>query len=328
MKKNAYKAAFLIIILITTLAVTAYGLSSSEEDQMKDSINLDIQANMIFLYYKDLTKAVDFYQNILGLSLVLDYGFAKAFQVSKTSFVCLVDEKKGMHSSTEPKTVTLSFITKEVDAWYKYLKTRDVKMHSHLKGSPRIPIRGFVALDCEGYFLEFETFMAHPQNKKLLPILNSQPSIYPTNKSRPKELGIQGTIFWLYYKDLQEAQTFYQNNLNLNLLVDQGFAKLYGSSATGFIGLVDESKGLHRFSEKKSVNIGFFTENIGKWYEYLLEKGLKMKDSLEEAVKGRVRAFVCYDTAGYFLEFDTFNQHKDNQTLLEILEENKKSNKR
>lgn len=309
------KCVFIAVILLVVLMVN--GLAVEQKKAAVNREDLHIQANMVFLYYKNLPAAIDFYEKVLGLMPVLDYGFAKAFRISKSSFVCLVDETKGMHKTSEPKTVTLSFITGEVDAWYKYLKTKGVKIHSPLKSSTRIPIRGFVACDVEGYLLEFETFREHDQNKKLLERLAKFPA-----KTSSNGLGVQGNVIWLYYKDLKQAQEFYENVLGFQLLVDQGFAKVYSSSSTGFIGLVDEAKGLHRFSKEKSVNIGFFTRELDEWYDYLLQKGLKMRGPLEEGVKGLVRAFVTYDLAGYYLEFDKFNPHKKNELILKILENN------
>ncbi len=133
-------------------------------------------------------------------------------------------------------------------------------------------------------------------------------------------MGVQGNILWLYYKDLKGAQKFYEENLGLKLLVDQGFAKVYTSSATAFVGLVGEAKGLHRFSPEKSVNVGFITPQVDEWYHHLLKKGLKMRGPLRNAEKSRVRAFVTFDSAGYYLEFDKFLPHKTNKVLIEILE--------
>jgi len=82
--------------------------------------------------------------------------------------VGLVDEKQGMHSASETKAVTLSFVTEEIDGWYRYLLSRGVKMHSPIKNSIRHPTRGFVAYDPEGYYLEFERFLEHRQNAALL----------------------------------------------------------------------------------------------------------------------------------------------------------------
>jgi catechol 2,3-dioxygenase-like lactoylglutathione lyase family enzyme len=310
------KCVFITIILLVVLMVN--GFAREQEKTTVNRKDLHIQANMVFLYYKNLPAAIDFYEKVLGLTPVLDYGFAKAFRISKSAFVCLVDETKGMHKTSEPKTVTLSFITGETDAWFKYLKSKGVKIHSPLKSSGRIPIRGFVACDVEGYFLEFETFREHDQNKKLLERLAKSPAITMSNG-----LGVQGNVIWLYYKDLKQAQEFYENVFGSQLLVDQGFAKVYSSSSSGFIGLVDEAKGLHRFSKEKSVNIGFFTRELDEWYEYLLQKGLKMRGPLEEGVKGLVRAFVTYDPAGYYLEFDQFNPHKKNELIIKILESNR-----
>ena len=55
--------------------------------------DLNVQANLVFFYYKDLASAQDFYANTLGLEMVLDYGFAKLFRISQTTYVGLVDER-------------------------------------------------------------------------------------------------------------------------------------------------------------------------------------------------------------------------------------------
>jgi len=306
------------------MTIFFHGFSLGQNQQIVDLQDLDIQANMAFFYYKNLPEAVDFYENILGLRLVLDYGFAKAYQISQTSFVCLVDETKGMHNTSEPKTVTLSLITQEIDAWYDYLNSKGVKIHSPLGDETPYHIRGFVAYDSEGYFLEFETFLDTSINSKLLLKLSKSWAIYPQKEqplSRPDKLGIQGTVTWLYYNDLAEAQEFHEDVLGLDLLVDQGFAKVYSSSPTSFIGLVDAAKGLHRFSQKKSVNIGFITREVNKWYRYLCSKGLKIHTHLDEGEEELVRAFVAYDRGGYYLEFDQFQQHEKNRVLLDILKE-------
>lgn len=313
MRKNKI---FCIIIFAALLSLPAINGYAGEPglNGLKGLNGLNIQANMAFFYYKDLARAVDFYQNVMGLQKVLDYGFAKAYRVSQSMFLCLVDETKGMHKTSEPRTVTLAFITAEVDGWYNHLKAKGVKTRSQPRNSKRLPIRGFVAYDPEGYLLEFETFLKHDQNKKILPILAKTPVLKPF-----KNLGIQGNVLWLYYKDLAEAQTFYEQNMGLKMLVDQGFANVYTSSSSAFIGLVDEAKGLHRFSPEKSVNVGFITSDVDKWYKHLLKKGLKMRGPLKDAEKSRVRAFVTYDCAGYYLEFDKFLPHETNKTLMKIL---------
>jgi len=284
--------------------------------------SLNIQGNMVFFYYPDLEEAEKFYGKLMGFEKVLDYGFARIFQLSPTTFIGLVDETKGMHRPSEPKSVTLSFATNEIDQWFRYLCDQDVTIHRPLSDSSRIPIRGFVALDPAGYYLEFETFLEHPQNTLLHDHLASSHSLYPhpdLETTRPGHCGILANIIWLYFEDIPSAQAFYENNLGFKLLVDQGFAWIYASSPTGFIGLVDESQGLHRFSLEKAVNVCFLTDKIETWFRHLQEKKVKIKDKLEKMDRFPVRAFVALDPGAYFLEFDQFLEHPKNRRIRELL---------
>lgn len=132
---------------------------------------LGVQANIVFLYYKDIPAAQRFYEDIIGLALTVDQGFAKIYQVSPTSFIGLVDESQGLHRASQAKPVTVSFVTEQIDQWYDYLVSKGVKMRGPIGDATRHPTRGFVAYDPEGYFLEFERFLDHPQNAKLLDAL-------------------------------------------------------------------------------------------------------------------------------------------------------------
>lgn len=286
------------------------------------SRNLDIKANHVFLYYKNLAKGQEFYEETLGLKCVLDYGFASIHQISPTSYIGLVDETSGIHKATEPKTVTLSFITEEIDAWYQYLTGKDVPMHHPLRNATRHPTRGFVAYDPEGYFLEFETFLQSEQSSKLEQQLRKAKAFYPVEgqkTTRPESLGVQGNIIWLYYKDLAAAQNFYEEILGLELLIDQGFAKVYSSSQTGFIGLVDEAQGLHRFSEEKAVTVSFFTDNVEDWLSHFKAKGVELHTSSIEIESNAVEYVVAYDVGGYLLKFDRFLDCEQNQEILKLL---------
>ena len=278
----------------------------------------DIVANNAFFYYADVNAAWRFYTGTLGLETVADYGFAKILQVAETSFLILVDATKGMHSADEPKTVALALVTDELEPWFARLKSQGVPMRNELRVEPGRPHDGFVAIDPEGYFLEFERFNPHPENEKLLPLLEQAPSI--RTAGRAKELGIKATILWMYYKDMAAIQKFYEEVMGFERVVDQGWAKIYANSKTGFIGPVDETKGMHRSTEKKGVTASWFTANVDAWFEYL--KGqesfrLRTPEILDES--GKVRVFVGYDPEGYFLELDTFLDVEGNETLLERL---------
>jgi catechol 2,3-dioxygenase-like lactoylglutathione lyase family enzyme len=278
----------------------------------------DIIANNAFFYYADLPGAWRFYTEKLGLETVADYGFAKILQVADTSYLILVDATKGMHSAAEPKTVAMALVTDELEPWFERLKSLGVPMRNELTVEPGRPHDGFVAVDPEGYFLEFERFNPHPENEKLMPLLAGAPSL--RTEARPEELGIKATILWMYYKDMEAIQSFYEDVMGFERVVDQGWAQIYKNSRTGFIGPVDESRGMHRFTENKGITVSWFTTDIDAWFEYLkVRKSFRFRtpEILDES--GKVRVFVGYDPGNYFLELDTFLDVEGNERLLERL---------
>jgi catechol 2,3-dioxygenase-like lactoylglutathione lyase family enzyme len=283
-----------------------------------------IRAHNVFLYYKDLEKATDFYSKILGLEVVADYTMAKILRVTADAYIILVDADKGMHTAEEPKTVAIALLTDRLNDWYTFLKSQKVEIKYEYKPKQGGAHDGFVAVDPEGYLLEFEEFKQHVENEQLMPILqqNKDQVIASTHeKSTPKSLSFHSTITWLYYKDVPETQNFYENVLGLEMLADQGWAKIYRISETSFLGIVDERRGMHKFTETKAVNIGFIIDDIDGWFNYVKKyKPFELRnDKLEIESGKKYTAFVGYDPENYFFEFDFFHPHRDNDRLLKSL---------
>ncbi|MFC2097014.1 VOC family protein [Bacteroidota bacterium] len=286
--------------------------------------NFGIRASNLFLYYKDLEAASEFYSTILGMELVADYNMAKIYRMAFDSYLILVDAEKGMHTAEEPKTVALALLTDQLGEWYEYLKGQNVNIRN--KYSPRDggPHDGFVITDPEGYLLEFEEFKQHPENERFIPILTQNKTITSPaghKKNVPDGLGFHSTITWLYYKNILAMENYYQDVLGLEIVVDQGWAKVYKVTDTGYIGLVDEKRGMHKFTEKKAVNVSFIIDDIESWFQYVKENKLFELRSKELGIdpEGKYKAFVGYDPEGYYLEFDTFYPHNDNSILLKYL---------
>ncbi len=282
----------------------------------------DIQATNAFYYYEDVDAAWSFYRDVLDFETVADYGFAKIMRVAPASYVTLVDEARGMHSAEEPKSVTLAVVTEQVEAWYDYLVAAGVPMRAELgEVEPGRPHDGFVAIDPEGYFLEFERFNPHEENVNLMPMLGEIAPLGPANGARPAELEVQATVLWLYYRDIPAMEAFYERLLGVDLLVDQGWAKVYEASRTGFIGLVDGERGLHQATDEKGVTVSFFTSDVDAWFARVQEQQLELRTPDLTDESGRVRVFVAYDAEGYFLEWDTFLAVEGNERLNMLLAE-------
>jgi catechol 2,3-dioxygenase-like lactoylglutathione lyase family enzyme len=286
-----------------------------------------ILATNAFYYYSDLEAALAFYTRILGFETVADYGFAKMLQVAPTSYLTLVDEREGMHAASEPKSVTLALVTEEVEEWWEYMSGSGVEMRAPLGtvGEGR-PHDGFVAIDPEGYFLEFERFNPHPENEALIPVLGRVDALYPRpgrevppgmTSTRPGDLGVRATVLWLYYRDLEGIEDFYRGVFGRDVIVDQGWAKIFPVSSTGFLGFVDGERGLHSSTEDKAVTVSFFTEALDGWLEHLQRvPGFVLRTPAISTEGEFVRTFVGYDPEGYFLEWDTFLDVPLNQELL------------
>jgi catechol 2,3-dioxygenase-like lactoylglutathione lyase family enzyme len=278
-----------------------------------------IQATNAFYYYTDVDAAWAFYTDVLGFETVADYGFAKILRVAAASYLTLVDAERGMHSADEPKSVTLAVVTEQVEGWYDYLVAAGVPMRAELSVGEGRPHDGFVAIDPEGYFLEFERFNPHAENEALMPRLAAVEPLHSSVGSRPEGLGVQATVLWLYYRDLEPNQRFYEQVLGADLLVDQGWAKVYPASSTGYIGLVDGSRGLHPATDEKGVTVSFFTDDVDAWLARVRGQRVELRTPEVTDESGRVRVFVAYDAEGYFLEWDTFLDVPGNEELLELL---------
>ncbi|MBX3001765.1 MAG: VOC family protein [Caldilineaceae bacterium] len=276
-----------------------------------------ISAINTFYYYHDLGRALDFYCGTLGLELAADFGFAKMVQSSPTSFFTLMDLAYSQHAPDEPKTVTTAFATEEVEAWYDMLRAAGVPIHHELKPDVGKAHEGFVALDPEGYYLEFERFNPHPENEQLLPLLQS---IRPINAGPEGALPITATVLWLYYEDMPGIARFLREGMGLSMVVDQGFAQIYPIARSAFIGPVRAGEGLHPYSEKKLVTIALITDEFEAWLDRLQRyPEFDAKTASMDEVADRVRFFYGLDPEGYFMEFDTFLDVEANTGLRQRL---------
>lgn len=255
----------------------------AENSDFRDLQDFGIKGAELHWYYKDLGAARDFYTKILGLKIQSDSDSMVVLQIVGDSKLVLRDLSKSTYTPSTPKSVALAFLTEDLQEWYDHLLAQKVMIKYPLKIKPGGPHDGFVAVDPEGYLLEFETFFQHPENEILIPELsqlNAQSSTLSEN------LRIQVSVTWLYYKDMLPAQQFVEENLGLTLSADQGWAKIYRLSTNSYLGLVDGLRGMNTFSPEKLVEIKINLENPDPWENYLransqdsIRQGNTFKDS-------------------------------------------------
>ncbi|WP_420012924.1 VOC family protein [Tateyamaria sp.] len=110
-----------------------------------------------FFYYRDLPRAMRFYEDILGLPLAIDQGWSKIYRICPGAHVGLVDETKGMNKWAAVKPVQLCIRVPQVDDWYAYAQAKAVDNLSELFVNDALGIRAFVFDDPEGYQIEIQS---------------------------------------------------------------------------------------------------------------------------------------------------------------------------
>jgi lactoylglutathione lyase len=121
-----------------------------------------------------------------------------------------------------------------------------------------------------------------------------------------KELKVQSQITFLYYRDLGPIDKFYREIMGLELVEDQGWAKIYRVSGQAFLGIVDEKRGFHNVQEKNAVLVTLAVADVSWWYDYLKRKGVKMLTEIRESEEIQVRCFFLEDPGGYAIEIEQF----------------------
>ena len=110
-----------------------------------------------FFYYRDLPAAQRFYEEVLGLSLAIDQGWCKIYQICPGAHVGLVDETRGMNKWAPVKPVQLCIRVPDVKAWYDYAPVMALTSLSDLFVNEEIGISAFVFRDPEGYQIEIQS---------------------------------------------------------------------------------------------------------------------------------------------------------------------------
>ncbi|HEX9228900.1 MAG TPA: VOC family protein [Arthrobacter sp.] len=122
---------------------------------------------------------------------------------------------------------------------------------------------------------------------------------------RPDAGKVEKLITFLYYKDLPNAMRFYEDTLGFQVAIDQGWCKIYGVSADGYVGLVDETRGMHKAHPVKPVQICLRVPDVDAWHAYLKGLGVAGLTEPRSSRELRIRAFVCYDPEGYQIEIQS-----------------------
>jgi catechol 2,3-dioxygenase-like lactoylglutathione lyase family enzyme len=218
-----------------------------------------VVAQITHLYYKNPEEAIAFYENILGLPK----DGTNRFRISADTGI-EIHPFDTLHPAGQPKSTAIALLTDQLPEWYAYIQSKSIPVKYPYKPRKGGPHDGFVASDPGGYLLEFEQFKQHPENEGLMAVLASAPRVNTT----PEGLYFFGSITWTYHQDLLKMQRYYEEILGYPLMADQGWTKIYQTSPTGFIGLVDERRGMENYADKKAVELEWRVRDLQELKAY------------------------------------------------------------
>ena len=319
MRSTNFLHVSLCIALLAIAACTTDNSAGPETLQV-ETMPPDIIATNAFYYYADVNIAWAFYRDTLGLETVADYGFAKILRLADSSYLTLVQADSGMHSTEEPKTVTLNLITDQLDAWYEHLQASQVQMRVDYKLQDEQRLDNFVAVDPEGYFLKFIRHNPHPNHAGYVAGFSAATPVIAHIESASSELNIRAVAFSAYFDNLDEVSSFYEGLFGVSAVAQLDDAPLYQMSGSGFLALVAGGDDLHQSTEMNGVTLSFLTTDVDGWFERATNQAgfeLRTPEILNES--DLVRVFVGYDPSGIFLEWDTFLDLPGNEELIKYL---------
>lgn len=116
-------------------------------------------ASITFLTYEDMSAGDHFYRVVLGLPLIEDQGWVKVYRIRGSSYVGIVEARRGPVEKPLGSGTLLSIVVEDVDAWYEHLKNEP---SIEILGPPamvaNIPVYSFFFKDPAGYHIEIQSF--------------------------------------------------------------------------------------------------------------------------------------------------------------------------
>ena len=116
---------------------------------------LPIGQQIVFLDTRDLARAADFYERVIGLRLARDQGTVRIYHVCGAAYIgfCQNDD------APEPASkVVLTLVTENVDEWLAHLKHHAVEIVKEPAENPSYRIYNGFARDPSGYLIEIQRF--------------------------------------------------------------------------------------------------------------------------------------------------------------------------
>ncbi len=113
-----------------------------------------IDSQIVFLVTQNLKATAEFYEQTLGLPLILDQGGCRIYKVAEKAYLGFC-EREG---TPDKENVIVTLVTPEVDLWYETLRSRGVQFEKKPAFNPDYQIYHCFLRDPSGYLVEIQRF--------------------------------------------------------------------------------------------------------------------------------------------------------------------------
>jgi glyoxalase/bleomycin resistance protein/dioxygenase superfamily protein len=118
-----------------------------------------ISSQITFLYFDDLISVIPFFEETLKLELVTKQDAARIYRMAGNAYIGIVDGAAGHWQARAENAVLITLVVDDVEGWYAYLSTKDVKLLSGIQKPEIAPVECFFFEGPGGYHFEIQRFL-------------------------------------------------------------------------------------------------------------------------------------------------------------------------
>ena len=115
-------------------------------------------------------------------------------------------------------------------------------------------------------------------------------------------------VTFIYYENFDYGVDFLENVLELEMIMDQGFARVYKVSEKGYLGIVSKDK---RLDLKEDTLISLSTNDVQSSYENIKEKEVVNLSEIKQFPQIPLQSFFFEDNEGHHFEIQEFLKEED-----------------
>ena len=113
-------------------------------------------AQITFLYTRDLTRSSRFYEDVLGFELAVDQGSCRIYRIKERGAFLGICQRAD--APEDAASLIFTLVTNEVDLWYDRIVARGWDCEHRPRHNPTYGIYHFFLRDPSGYRIEIQRF--------------------------------------------------------------------------------------------------------------------------------------------------------------------------